>query len=193
MFKIIKKTKIITFFMMLVVGLATATVANATTNTDIDFNGKLINGVDTNYWLDPGNSYTGSTPDAVRKLRYPSGMYNPIVLTLTTTKKSSKLDVYQYYDNDRNNAYNEVFRTAGADAMYTSDREKYDWLYGNIMINYRYMESYDRDLKSTIILHEMLHNYGAKDISKTNSIMYYQTPNVRGMTSDANTVLNNKY
>ena len=55
------------------------------------------------------------------------------------------------------------------------------------------MSGYDNDLRSTIILHEMCHVYGCKDVGDTSSVMYYMTPYVRALTSDANNVLVNKY
>lgn len=55
------------------------------------------------------------------------------------------------------------------------------------------MDDYDNDLRSTVILHEMLHVYGCKDINSSSSVMYGATPHVRVLTSDANQVLVNKY
>lgn len=40
---------------------------------------------------------------------------------------------------------------------------------------------------------EILQVHWLKDISNTNSIMYYKTPYVSGVTSAANTILNKKY
>ena len=54
--------------------------------------------------------YTVAIPQAVKKLRYPKGMWNPIVLNRTTNKPSSKMDLYQYKFPDGRNAYTEVYR-----------------------------------------------------------------------------------
>ena len=122
-------------------------------------------------------------------------MYNPIVLNPTSVQISSKMDIYQYNKVDGHNAAASVFRknTSGVYYNSTAAMDTYDWVYGNIYINHNYMYFYSSDLRSTIILHEMLHVYGCKDIATTASIMYWLTPSVRAMTSDANTVLNNKY
>lgn len=68
-----------------------------------------------------------------------------------------------------------------------------DWLFGKIYINDKYMDKFDNNLRSTVIVHEMLHVYGCKDINNTGSVMHYQTPYVRGLTNDANNVLVQKY
>ncbi|MBC2580151.1 hypothetical protein [Clostridium sp. DJ247] len=197
MFKNVKviKTKIITMLIVLSVASGTSTV-KATTNTDIDWNNKLTNGQDIYYWITDSNPYIDSTNTAKNKLRYPSGMWNPMVLNRTTVKSSSKMDIYQYDTADLSNAYATVFRKNSSGVYYAmpiSEKDSYDWVYGEIFLNIRYMQNYDVDLRSTIILHEMLHVYGCKDIANSNSIMYWLTPTVRALTSDANTVLNNKY
>lgn len=175
--------------------ITTSTLVFATTNTDIDFNGKLSQGRDVYYWVSPSNEYISSIPSAVSKLRYPSGMYNPIVLNKTSVQKQSKIDIYQYSSRDNTNAYQQSFRKNANGQYYncTSQMDSYDWVFGKVYINDQYMKNYNNDLKSTIILHEILHNYGCKDIANSSSIMYFATPNVRGLTSDANRVLNNKY
>ncbi|MGL4741323.1 MAG: hypothetical protein ACRC41_11050 [Sarcina sp.] len=56
------------------------------------------------------------------------------------------------------------------------------------------MKKYESDQKASILLHEMLHIYGCKDINNKSSIMHYTTStSVKKLTSDANNVLNNKY
>ena len=62
----------------------------------IYFYGKLQNGKNIYYWIDQNCQYTVAIPQAVKKLRYPKGMWNPIVLNRTTNKPSSKMDLYQY-------------------------------------------------------------------------------------------------
>lgn len=163
-------------------------------NTDIDFNNRLIAGKDIAYYIVSGNEYTASIPQAVSKLRYPSGMWNPIVLTKTTVQKQSKMDIYQYSENDGNNAKTNVWiNNNGTYENATGRMDSMDWLFGKVHINDRNMSAYDNELRSTIILHEMLHVYGCKDIENSSSVMYAYTPYVRKMTSDANAVLVQKY
>lgn len=192
-----KNILIITLTILFMVTLmpSAKAVVDWSTNYDIDFNNKLTSGKDIAYFVVSGNQYTVSIPQAVSKLRYPSGMWNPIVLTSTTVQTQSKMDIYQYSETDRKNAKTSVWRKNSSGTYYnsTSEMESNDWVYGKIYINDKYMDGYDNDLRSTIILHEMCHVYGCKDIGSNSSVMYYQTPKVRALTSDANTVLVNKY
>ncbi len=192
-----KKTLLIliTIFTIILISSTNVQAIDWSQNTDIDFNNRLTEGKDIAYYIVPGNTYTASIPQAVSKLRYPSGMWNPIVLTPTSVQKQSKMDLYQYSSYDGNNAYTEVFRKNSSGQYYqsVSEMDYNDWVYGNIHLNYTYLEGCDKDLRSTIILHEMLHVYGCKDVKFTDSIMYFATSIVRGMTSDANNVLVQKY
>lgn len=164
-------------------------------NTDIDWNNRLIDGKDIAYYIIPGNEYTVSIPQAVKKLINPSGMWNPIKLSATSVQKHSKMDIYEYSEADGRNANTSVFikNSNGVYENSTARKDSIDWLFGDIHINDNYMSGYDNDLRSTIILHEMLHVYGCKDIINENSIMYKSTPLVRSLTSDANDVLIAKY
>lgn len=192
-----KKIKRIIAILAIMISASSNYVAKATTNTDIDWNNKLTQGVNINYWIAPGNEYTATIPKAVSKLRYPSGLWNPIVLNPTTVKSNSKMDIYQYSNSgDGTVASASVFRKNSSGSYYnsTSEKDKYDWVYGDLKINDHYMKKYDSDTKASILLHEMLHVYGCKDVSNKNSIMYYSTnTSVKNLTSDANNVLNNKY
>lgn len=76
----------------------------------ISWNGKLSQGKNIYYWLAPGCQYNVSISQAVSKLRYPSGMWNPIVLNRTSVKSRSKMDFYQYNDTSvRNGRYTYAF------------------------------------------------------------------------------------
>lgn len=197
MFKSKTKTILTILLMIMFITILTTNVKaiDWSQNYDIDFNNKLTSGKDIAYYIVPGNEYTASIPKAVSKLRYPSGMWNPIVLTKTTVQKQSKMDIYQYSEYDGNNAKTSVWRKNDSGTYYnsTGQMESYDWVFGKIYINNNYMSGYDNDLRSTIILHEMCHVYGCKDVGDTSSVMYYMTPYVRALTSDANNVLVNKY
>ncbi|MCR4925689.1 MAG: hypothetical protein K5917_05305, partial [Clostridiales bacterium] len=168
-------------------------------NTDIDYNNKLTIGKNIAYWISPSCEYTTSIPNAKNRIMYPSGMSNPIILWKTNVNSDSKMDFYQYYSNDTVNAYAMCFRKNSNGVYYncTSQKDSYDWVYGEIYINDRAMNSYSNNVREIIIMHEMLHVYGCKDINNPNSIMHYNnayfSTKVNGLTSDANQVLNNKY
>lgn len=164
-------------------------------NTDIDFNNKLVDGRNIAYMIHPGVEYTQSIPNAVQKLMYPSGMSNNLVLNRTTNYTTSKLDFYQERTVNNINAYARVFRKNSAGAYYnsTSQMDSLDWIYGEVVLNDYRMNGYSNTVREAIIIHEMLHVYGCKDITNSASIMYMYTPLVTGVTADANRVLNNKY
>lgn len=174
--------------------------------TDIAWDKKLTSGKDIAYFITSGCEYTASIPEAVKLLRYPSGMWNPIVLTKTTVQKQSKMDFYQIYNDgeySNTSAYTIIYRKT--DSGYTglkvangyTQPDQYDWVYGDITLNDYLMRNYG-DSKKLTILHEMLHVYGLRDLyssDKTWSIMYgYRSGRTAtGLTSDANQVLVNKY
>jgi len=152
--------KIIVLLTLTLLGiLALSTTVNAAER--IYWNGRLQNGKDIYYWIDSNCQYTATIPQAVSKLRYPSGMWNPMVLNRTTTKSYSKMDFYQYYDTSSTaNAYTQLYKAktnGNENIAYLSELDSIEWLYGKIYINDYYMDSYDNDLRSTIILHEMCH------------------------------------
>lgn len=189
------KKRLLSFIVCFSLSISNTIIANATTNTDIDWNKKLIDGRNIAYMINSGVEYTVSIPNALNKLMYPSGLSNNLVLNITNNYMTSKLDFYQYSAVDRINASASVYRKNSSGNYYNSTSEKdiYDWVYGEIQINDNYMNNYNNTIREAILIHEMLHVYGLKDISNSNSIMYYATPKVTGVTSDANNVLNNKY
>lgn len=190
-----KKKVIITsaFIFSLVGGIE----ASATTNTDIDYNKKMINGRDVAYYVAPGTEYTVSIPNAAQKLMYPSGMTNNLVLSKTTDKNASKIDFYQYRSSDGIAAKTSSWRknpNGTYYAMPTFEKDTYDWIYAEIHINDFYMANYSNTVREKVLIHEMLHGYGLKDINKSSSIMHYNVSGTAtGVTSDANNVLNQKY
>lgn len=187
------KKGIILLFSICIILFSNITNVSATTNTDIDWNNKMVAGRNIAYTIRPGVEYTKSIPNAVNKLVYPSGMSNNLTLNPTNDYMTSKMDFYQYRAYDNINASASVYRKNSSGVYYnsTSEKDSVDWVYGEIKINDVYMDGNPK--AELVLVHEMLHVYGLKDIKYNNSIMYYATPMVNGMTSDANGVLNNKY
>jgi hypothetical protein len=181
--------------------LSTASAAELPWNDeDRDYDNKLYSGKEINYWIDPGNEYTASIPNAVQKLMYPSSGSNPLVLTRTTVNQSSKMDFYQYDLDDGYNAYAMTFRKNSSGeyyAMSRKEKDSYDWIYGEIHLNDNNLTNFTPAKREVTIIHEMLHVYGLKDLYDYEnkwSIMYYSSAKTAtGVTNDANYVLNAKY
>lgn len=203
----IKNKKVIVLFLSIIIFISFLLI-NTTSQayTDIAWDKKLTQGKDIAYYITSGCQYTSAIPQAVSLLRYPSGLWNPIVLTPTTVQKQSKMDFYQIYNDGEyanTSAYTIIYRNTGSgyDALkvkngYT-EPDQYDWVYGDITLNDYLMDGYGSTRKLTI-LHEMLHVYGLRDLyssSQTWSIMYgiRDGRTATGLTSDANQVLVNKY
>lgn len=162
------------------------------------WNNKLTSGTKIAYRIASNCQYTTSIPNAVQRLMYPPGMSNPIVLWKTDVYMDSKMDFYQYYNNwtDANiNAYAETYRKIAGQyyRMYTYEKDLYDWIYGDISINDYNMDPYSNNTRELVIMHEMMHVYGSIDIDNQFSILYRYTPTCNGLTSDANSILNDKY
>ncbi|RSD21090.1 hypothetical protein [Mesobacillus subterraneus] len=190
-----KVSFIITLAVMLWTGLVTAASAE-----DIDWNKRLTSGTNIAYWIDSGCEYTVSIPNAVNKLMNPSGMTNPLIISKTTVKSSSKMDFYQNYVNNGIYASTSVFRKNSSGVYYqmpVSEKDTYDWVYGEIKINDYKMGQLTSTPREKVIIHEMLHVYGLKDLylyENRSSIMYgYSDGTATTLTSDANNVLKAKY
>jgi hypothetical protein len=193
-----KKRILIILFALGVLFSSNILVVHASLGNDIDFNNKLIDGRDIAYMIQPGVEYTRSIPNAVKKLMYPSGMSNNLVLSPTTSYMASKLDFEQIFLKNGINAYASVYRKDSSGKYYnsTSQMDSLDWVYGVVTINDFYMNDLSKNKPDTceaVIIHEMLHVYGLKDVSNSSSIMFGFTPMVIGVTIDANNVLNSKY
>jgi hypothetical protein len=167
---------------------------------DRDYNNKLYLGKEINYLIDSDNEYTVSIPNAVQKLTYPSSGSNPLILSKTTNYMSSKMDFYQYTDADYINGLTRVFRKNSSGQYYlmtVSEKDKYDWRYGEVFLNDYYLKNMSSADREEVIIHEMLHVYGLKDLYDYEnkwSIMYYNdATTATGVTNDANYVLNAKY
>jgi len=141
---------------------------------------------------------------AREKIMYPGGgMTNPIILWRTTNNNDSKMDFYQMNLGDDIPAIATSWRrptpTSQYQRMQLSDKDKFNWVYGEITLNHKFVEKHDPSdtLLEAIIIHEMMHVYGAKNIyDNRKSIMHGhpdQWQNVKGLTADANQLLRNKY
>ena len=78
-----------------------------------------------------------------------------------------------------------------------NELDKNDWVYCMVYLNhFSLKEKFFTSARiEDLIIHEMMHVYGAKHSSNINSIMYpvAQLRKVKGLTADANQLLRNKY
>ena len=168
----------------------------------IDWLKKMATGQNIGYWIAPGNEYTTSIPNAVQKIMYPSGMSNPMVLWKTTVNSNSNMDFYQYYSSSstepvakttshRKNASGNYY------AMPVSEKDTYNWVYAEVRLNDYHMDGLTNTKREAVIVHEMLHGYGLRDLynnANRASIMFGSiSGTATGLTSDANSILNAKY
>lgn len=195
--------------MLIVILLVSSIIISSKVNAaeTLYYGGKMIAGKDICYWIDPSCQYTVTIPQAVSKLRYPSGLWNPMVLNKTTTKSQSKMDFYQVYESNTNMVAQTIRYPAKVNGEeqwpLSLDQADYtDWLYTKIQINDTkiYPASlngkckYDSDLLSTLILHEICHAYGGRHVNNLDCIMHVDdTLTVRGLCSDFNAILVQKY
>lgn len=192
----IYKVSLIVLFLAIMTNISS--FSNATTQ-DLDYNNKLIDGKDICYWIDSSCQYTATIPSAVSALRYPSGMWNPIVLTKTTVKSQSKIDFYQENSNQGYSARTNIFarKTNGQENQLGWSQADYqDWLYGKIYLNDTDLDGASTNYRMNTVLHEMLHVYGLKDIyDDRGCIMYGGVGDwtIVGLTRDANNILVQKY
>ena len=151
------------------------------------------------YWVDSGVEYTSQIGTAEVEIEIPAaGFSNPMKMTKTTTKSSSKMDFYQYYDPSSNTiAYTCLYKANENTPMKVEDLDVYDWYWGEIQLNKSRMDARTSDKQVVTIVHEMLHVYGGKDTYEDDqiwSIMYgTDDSTATGVTSDANAFLNDKY
>lgn len=107
----LKLKKLTIFLVFLVVSYLILSFSQVQASDRISWNGRLSQGKDIHYWVDSAVTYNTNISDAVRKLRFPSGLWNPNILTPTTNKPSSKMDFYQYYDSASNTyAFTELYK-----------------------------------------------------------------------------------
>ncbi|MHC1684095.1 MAG: hypothetical protein AB6733_14265 [Clostridiaceae bacterium] len=191
------KKKLIMFFLGTLLLVSNTSVAYAA--TDIDWNNKLTQGTNISYKIFSDCEYTSSIPNAVSKLQSPSGMRNPLTISSTSTSSASKMDFHQKSVADGTYATTYSYRKNSSGVYYCMpnyEKDSYDWVYGEVYLNDKYMSDAagcSTTTRQGIIIHEMLHVYGCKDISNVNSIMNSYPANATTLTTDANNVLNNKY
>ncbi len=80
--------------------------------------------------------------------------------------------------------------------MPVTEKDYYDWVYGEIYINDFNMSRLSTpNPRELVIMHEMLHVYGCRDINQPSSILHGTSVGwtASNLTADANTVLKNKY
>lgn len=160
---------------------------------------KMASGGSILYWVDSGVTYSTQIRAAEVEIEIPAAGYNnPMTMSKTTTKSSSKMDFYQYSDaNSSTIARTYSYTSQNATPMPVSDKDVYDWYWCKIELNHPKLQGLASAKRATIIVHEMLHAYGGKDTyssDQTSSIMYgYSSGTATGVTSDANSFLNNKY
>ncbi|MDR1409208.1 MAG: hypothetical protein LBJ12_02835 [Oscillospiraceae bacterium] len=190
-----------------------AVPVSAAVSSTIAFKKKLSNGTNIAYYFDPslGNTALGSLDIRPRiiaareRIMYPPGLSNPIILWRTTTWLDSKMDFKQY-------AGNQTTATVGVTqwfkriapgntqssfgVMMKSELDQQDWLYGTIAFGNAQMKRYNANKQELIIIHEMMHVYGGKDITAASSILNaaeIESGVVTKLTSDANSILVDKY
>ena len=188
-------------FSIIVVTMIMTSMVSIVSAETVSWKNKLYQGTSINYWLHSNVEYTVSIPNAIHKLMYPIGMTNRLVLKQTTVNSSSKMDFHQYDDPyTRTIAFAKSFRKNSSGnyyAMPVSEKDQFDWIYGEVHINDAIMDGFSSAEKEGTLIHEMLHVYGLKDLyhySNQGSIMYGYRPNgVNNLTSDSNAALNSKY
>lgn len=172
----------------------------------IDWKRKMTDGRSIYYWIAPTCEYTVSVPAATQLLMYPNnGLSNPMNLYSTNQQSNGKIEFHQYYVNTSTAAKTRSYRknsSANYYAMPKSEKDQYDWVWAKIEINDYKMDGMSNTLRKTILVHEMLHAFGLRDLyesSNRGSIMYgyynqwHSNVLNEGVTEEANDILNEKY
>lgn len=97
--------------------------------TRIYWNKKMIDGSSILYWVDSDVSYTSAIRNAEKEIEIPAAGYsNPIKMSKTTTKSSSKIDFFQFNDSNITAiAQTYSYRPNSSSAMNVADKDNYDW------------------------------------------------------------------
>lgn len=203
--------RILTAFFVIVLSFTIIPVTRIRATTyvygeQLDWVKSMTEGRNINYWIAPGNDYTVSIPAAVQTLMYPGGsQYNPLNLYRTNVQQQAKIEFYRVDTVQLWTAATTSYRKISSgqyDDMAAYEKNLYDWVYATIELCEPNMNYLSADVKRLIIVHEMLHAYGLKDLYNTanrGSIMYgyydLWLPYVynMGVTPEANTILNEKY
>ncbi|MDR1410542.1 MAG: hypothetical protein LBJ12_09875 [Oscillospiraceae bacterium] len=187
-------------------GVFTVPVSAATAYPNIAVSKKLTIGTNIAYMVHGTckTNYLSRIVAARERIMYPPGLSNPIILWRTETYADSKMDFYQVSET-AGNWYGSTTRfrrvapgsaTSSFSAISLAQADTYDWIYGEIKLNHPKMQTYSAAKQELVIVHEMLHVYGCKDLTGGNSIMLpiaIHTGTVTQVTKDANDVLVEKY
>lgn len=191
--------KLTSFLMAMIISLQVMSCVKAEAKTRISWYKKMTDGACIFYWVDSGVSYSTEISKAEREIEIPSAGYtNNMKMTKTTRKSSSKMDIYQYSDASSNTvARTYSYKANESMPMPASDKDVYNWYWCKIELNKPLMSKKTAAGRVVTVVHEMLHAYGGKDTysdDQKSSIMYgYSSRTAKGVTSDANKFLNDKY
>ena len=202
----IKKAIIFIILTLLaIIMLSTFSKSFAYSYNGIAWDKKMTSGKDIYYWVDSSASgYSSNITASKNMLRYPSGLWSPIVLNSTTTKSWSKIDYYGDDQSGSSAAGTLCFRPKvnGIEQPFSkpSQKDSEDWLYAKITIHKGHFNAHPTAVSKSnlIILHETCHAYGGRDVYDDNHkgcIMYgwYDASTATGLSSDFNQVLVDKY
>lgn len=166
----------------------------ATTNTDIDFNGSLEDGVGSlGVWISPSCEYTYSIPQAIDNWNYP-GWSNPVNMVSVEESQYSYIDFYQVYRPGANYTAYTICYSAQNEGLTYYQKEYMDWRYAEITLNEAVMGSRPTYKNIGTIIHEMGHAMGLKDINRRSSIMHFNSDKIYyRVTRDANDAIVRKY
>lgn len=205
-----KKTRkyIVTLFFL--IGFVWIPVSAATQNGEtVEFSRKMLNATNTNYYYFPGFEYTATVPNAVTKLMYSKNyfgdttIHNNLYLYETTVHANASIDFKQEYLQNTVNAKTSFYRKNSSGVYYQmliSELDISDWVYATITINDYNMNGYQSWKREAVVLHELLHAYGIRDLynyANRYNIMYglsyYWEYNNMSYPDVINQVLNSKY
>lgn len=205
-----KKRSILALALLTIVFLFPTSISAATTNGEkIEWNKKMTSGSSINYYLYAGVEYTNTIPRAVNKLMYSKDYFgdttfnNNLYLYETTNYMSSKMDFKQEYVQNTINAKTSSHRKNSSGVYYAMnvyDKDIYDWVYATVTINDYNMAPMENWQREAVIVHEMLHGYGMRDLTTyanrfniMSGSSYYWRHNNLSYPNAINSFLNSKY
>lgn len=191
----------------LVIWAPAQTATAATLNGEqLDYAKKMSPGQNIGYKIFPGNEYTSTIPGAISMLMYPPGsLSNPLVLWQTTVTANSQMDFYQYNDpGDGRAAVTSVwFKDSNGNGedyikMAPIQMDWYNWRYAEVRMNDAMLDPMSTSKRKLVVLHEMLHGYGLRDLvtaANKPRVMYQFMSGwtATGLTAAENAVLVAKY
>lgn len=128
------------FFAMLLVLYAFPISAEAATR--VYWYKRMTDGDCIFYWVDSGVSYSSLINSAEVEIEIPAAGYtNPMRMSKTTTKSSSKMDFYQYSDAASSTiARTYSYKANSSTPMPASDKDIYDWYWCKIELNHSQLQ-----------------------------------------------------